>query len=709
MSDIGSTVVKGVVGAAVVGFVGVKAGSTILNQIPADAVKRVPPPIQSVALPNSAKPGRGAIHRNIICPDKLVAKYHPEINTGYDSFQYGARKFAKLPFLGTRAYLPGGARGDFVWRTYAEAVQEINVLASAFYELGLRPEDKVGLFMQNCEEWVIAAQACNCLSLTSVALYDTLGPDAVQFIVEDAKVSVVVCTKQNTAKILQVLDQMPSLKQIIEVHHGSQTETTPSTPRLNIISYKNALALGQKNPHRHIPPTPEMTYTISYTSGTTGNPKGVVLTHANICAFVSANQYSDDYHRSRGEKHLQMFKRDQQEVYISYLPLAHVYERAVQEMMFVEGTRIGFFQGDVNLLFEDIATLKPTIFASVPRIFNRLYDKVNTALSSAGGIKKKLFDHAYQQKLHMLRQGYVTRNSYWDKILFKKIQAILGGNVHSMITGSAPIASHVLDWFRIVFGCDVKEGYGQTETTAGASSTRGDDLIPGSVGVPNVCVEICLFDVPEMEYVSSNNPPQGEICFRGPSIFKGYYNNPAITQETIDEEGWSHSGDIGQWNPNGTLTIIDRKKNIFKLAQGEYVAPEKIENIYGRSKYVMQNYVHGDSLEVYLVGVVVPDPETVCEWAVANGIPEPKDLKGLCQNPKVKQLILEDMTRVGKEAGLRGFEFVKAIHLEADPFSVERGLITPTFKLMRPACRKHYHDVIVKLYEEVKAAPSAKL
>lgn len=329
-----------------------------------------------------------------------------------------------------------------------------------------------------------------------------------------------------------------------------------------------------------------------------------------------------------------------EDAHLSYLPLPHMFERITQASCFAYGAHIGFYQGDPLLILDDLAALRPTFFPSVPRLLNRIHDKLKAGIEEAGGVKQSLFNYAYSTKLANLENGQVT-HPVWDRIIFNGIRARVGlDRCRMMLTGSAPIAGHVLDFLRIVFCCPVHEGYGQTEATCASTFTFADDLTVGHVGGPLPCNDVRLVDVPEMGYFHTDKSHgadsegngglpcngRGEICFRGPNVFRGYYKMPEKTAETIDSEGWLHSGDIGLWLPSGKLKIIDRKKNIFKLSQGEYIAPEKVENIYTQSPFVMQNFVYGDSLQSCLVGVVVPDPEYLLPWAEKVSLLQLNDL-----------------------------------------------------------------------------------
>ena len=443
-----------------------------------------------------------------------------------------------------------------------------------------------------------------------------------------------------------------------------------------MVTYEQVLAAGQKSPAAPVPPREDALATICYTSGTTGDPKGVMLTHLNLISNAAA--YANDLDLMPGDTH------------ISYLPLAHIYERVTMLALLFAGAKAGFFRGDVLGLLDDIAELKPTVFCSVPRLWNRIYDKVHAGIREGGFVKQKLFTWAYAAKKKALEEGRPPP-ALWEKLVFSKLREKLGGRVRYMSTGSAPISAEVMEFLRVCFGGVVFEGYGMTESACVISKTHESDFTCGHVGAPVQCCEIKLHSIAEMNYTTADKPyPRGEVCVRGPSVFLGYYKAQDKTDEVMDADGWLHTGDIGLWLPGGRLKIIDRKKNIFKLAQGEYVAPEKIENVYARSKFVAQSFVHGDSLTAHLVAVVVPDEEVLVPWAKKNGHPAAGDFAKLCADPAVAQHVLISMTLVGKEAGLKGFEQVRAIHLFPEQFSVENGLFTPTFKLKRPQARARF-------------------
>ena len=392
----------------------------------------------------------------------------------------------------------------------------------------------------------------------------------------------------------------------------------------------------------------------------------------------------------------------EEDSYISYLPAAHSFEQCIFAMSCITGLKAGFFAGNVLKLTDDIGVLKPTLFPSVPRLYNRIYGKILDGTKAATGIKGWLVNKAIDSKLANLRAGHGLTHGFYDKVVFKKMKAILGGNVKVMITGSAPISGEVLEFLKICFCAPITEGYGMTETMAGSCLTFHDDPQTGVVGGPLQCVKIKLRDLPEMGYMSTDNPPRGEVCFWGPSIMKGYYKNPEKTSEAFHGD-WLLSGDVGMVLPNGNIKIIDRAKNIFKLSQGEYIAPEKLEGVYIQSSYVAQVWIYGDSLRDHIVGFFVIDPEILKRFSA--DITEEQ----LNAEKEFKQEVYDDLIRLATGNKFNSLEKPKQIYLLKDPFTVENDFLTPTMKLKRNIAKQMLQEQINSMYADtVLMAPSKK-
>jgi long-chain acyl-CoA synthetase len=266
---------------------------------------------------------------------------------------------------------------------------------------------------------------------------------------------------------------------------------------------------------------------------------------------------------------------------ISYLPLAHSMEQCSFGYTQIFGGQYNFYGGDPLALIDDCQLIKPTVFSSVPRLYNKVYDKIMLGIKQQPEKKQNMFNNALDTKKDSLRNKCSYTHPIWDKLIFSKIRARLGGKVKLMITGSAPISIDVLEFLKCCFCCPVLEGYGQTETSGVATATLPTDPVSGHVGGPLGCLKIRLRDVPDMNYFHTDLPcPRGEIQFKGPSVFNGYFKDVEKTNEAFSSDGWLCSGDVGLIRKDGSVKVIDRAKNIFKLSQGEYIAPEKLENIY---------------------------------------------------------------------------------------------------------------------------------
>uniref|UniRef100_A0A8C0A0K0 Long-chain-fatty-acid--CoA ligase n=1 Tax=Anas zonorhyncha TaxID=75864 RepID=A0A8C0A0K0_9AVES len=570
----------------------------------------------------------GARRAAILTDNNLISYYFEDAKTLYEVFQRGLHASGNGNCLGYRK-----PNQPYQWLTYKQVLDRAEYLGSGLLQKGCTPSSDqfIGIFAQNRPELSLSSVSCPQNRLVKCNFFSV------------ADMSVVICDKPEKAQILLEnceRGKTPCLKTIILMDLFDK-ELNDRAAKVGV----EILALQEVEP-----PKPEDLCIVCFTSGTTGNPKGAMLTHENVVANAAAFLKSI-------ENTVECMPSD---ISISYLPLAHMFERVVQTVIYSCGAKVGFFQGDIKLLTDDMKTLKPTLFPVVPRLLNRIYDKIQSGANTP--VKKILLNIGMTLKMAEVKQGITRNDSILDRIIFKKVQETMGGRVRIMVTAAAPISPSVLTFLRAALGCQIFEAYGQTECSAGCTFSMPGDWTTGHVGPPLACNIIKLDDVEEMNYYSSNN--EGEVCIKGPNVFKGYLKDPEKTAEAIDKDGWLHTGDIGKWMPNGTLKIIDRKKNIFKLAQGEYIAPEKIENVYVRSAPVAQVFVHGESLRSCLIGIVVPDHETLPEFAAKLGIKG--SYEDICKNSAVKKAILEDMVRLGKEAGLKSFEQVKDLHIHPE-------------------------------------------
>lgn len=352
-------------------------------------------------------------------------------------------------------------------------------------------------------------------------------------------------------------------------------------------------------------------------------------------------------------------------------------------LSFARGCKVGYYQGNPAKLMDDLALLQPTMFPSVPRIWNRIYSTIKRQFDAASGCKGWIARSALDSKLNALRTQANYQSGCYDKLVFKKAQAVIGGRVKYMITASAPIDTAVLEFLKVVFAAPIFEAYGLTESGGASTSTLINDNVSGHVGGPNKITKLRLRDVPDMNYFHTDKPyPRGEVCIMTAGIFEGYYKKPEKTAESFDAENWFLSGDVGMILPNGSLKIVDRAKNIFKLSQGEYIAPEKLENIFVQSSLIGQIFVYGDSLKDCCVAIIAFDNDAAKKWAEQNNA-SPDDLVALETNAAFKKAIMDQIIQLSNENNFSSIERPKKVRLQAAPFSIEDDILTPTFKLKR--------------------------
>lgn len=641
-----------------------------------------------VQLPNplSEEVDAATMHRkSILCRNKKVMNsFDPLIKTIPHLFQSGLQGNPDGEVFGMR-----DGDGPYTWITFSEAATSIKEFKAGLLELGLPAgqESMLGIFAQNCPQWHMTMQACVQNRQVCVPLYLTLGDIALTHILSETEVNTVVVDNNSFKRISDFIGGDSKISTVISIGALTEEEKTQMDRLgLRVFTWDEVCELGKASTLPVAPmPEPEDIAIICYTSGTTGKPKGAMLSHGNVVGCMSGVW-----------RQLWCFQHlfDKEECIISYLPTAHVYGFVSECIVLFIGGRVGYFRGDPKLLLDDILNLQPTIFPAVPRVLNKIYDKVNAQLEARGSLVKNLFDYGVSCKLAEVEAGICRQNSIWDYLFFSKIQAKLGGKVKIIMTGSAPMQAHVIQWFRAVMGCIIVEGYGQTETTASTSALLTGDTQPAHVGVPPVDTEIKLVDVPEMGYFVKDRV--GEVYVKGPIVFQGYFKNPEKTKEVLTEDGWVASGDIGTWTPEGRLKLIDRKKNLFKLAQGEYIAPEKIEIVYERSPYVAQFYVYGEPFKATLIGVVILDNlHITTEMSAYKGRP----IEELIADPEFNATVLEDMNTLGKRE-LMSFEQPKKIMLvsEDHAFTVDNDLLTPSFKKKRNHIRDIYQAQLTEMY-----------
>ncbi|EGR28828.1 hypothetical protein IMG5_168640 [Ichthyophthirius multifiliis] len=649
------------------------------------------------AIPFGSKnPGESHIYKNANTFECLHFKPEIHINTLQDVIESGHKQFAQSDFVGSY----DKQTGKYQYVKYNQVYNEAKALGSAVQQMKLFNEIHeykdfkmkiIGIYSKNRTEWNVTDMACVLYGYTTVPLYDTFGSESISHVLQNSSISSLFCSQQS-AEIILKTEKLHLLKNLILYDKIEEALIEKIKQKgLNYYDYEQLICTGNANILPLATLKPDDIFTFSYTSGTTGLPKGAMLSHKNLVAALSNFK-------------LGQLKFHQNDVQMCYLPLAHIMQRGLNIGSWYTGMKIAFFGGNIQKLKEDFQVIRPTVFVSVPRLFNRFYDLIQEQFKQQTGFANKLIENGINTKLENLKNTNSLKHYLYDTLVFNKIKNIFGGRIKICITASAPLSKVVLDFFKIALGAPFLEIYGQTEGTGFEFITQIEDKESGHVGGVCNSLELKLVDVPDMNYFSTdkdeqgNATPRGEICVRGPTVFAGYYKDEEKTKETIDDDGWLHSGDVGQILPNGALKIIDRKKNIFKLSQGEYVAPEKVENIYQRARGVAEIFVYGDSLQNYCVAIIVPNPDEIKKIAKELNI-QSDDVNTLCANEQMINFYQKSIFDQGKKEGLATFEQAIKVYLEPVSMLIHECL-TSSFKLQRNKAKIHFKNVIQQLYSK---------
>ncbi|KAJ2450473.1 medium-chain fatty acid-CoA ligase faa2 [Coemansia sp. RSA 2336] len=645
----------------------------------------------AVELPGSPSiPGETKPFVNHISSNGRLTKHAANLSSLYDAFLRGRALAGRdAAVFGYRPVIDGmGNVGPYRWLSWDVFHRRFMDLSSGLYHMGLRPQDRVGIMLNNCIEWVLTEYACYYQRFISVPLYTTLSQESLEHIIRESEVKTVVCTAEFARMLLAAAGRIPSVQSLIVIDLPTPS---PSPLAIRVHSLTSLEEAGSKHPvDPEKLPVPEDTATIVYTSGTSGTPKGVVITHANfiacIAAFIALREAGD------------MYRFTPSDCSIGFLPLAHCLGRVVVHLVGVCGGRTAFPRSDPSKLVEDLKELQPTVFVGVPRLFNKIQEKVLSSVKLKGGLPSALFQYAYNTKKTNLARGQLG-HWLWDRVVFKPLREKFGGRLNLIVSGSAPISPDTLEFLRCCFSCNVIEGYGLSETIGPATVTLLDDIEPGNVGAPLPCSMMKLRSVPHLGYNVTDQPyPRGEILIKGGNVATEYFHQPESTCTSFTPDHWLCTGDIGMIDSRGRFHIIDRKNNLFKLAQGEFITPEKIENTLMNHFIVNQAFIYGDSLQNSLVAIIVPDESLFPMFLHNKGVQG--SFQELCSSEVARREVVAELALWGKAHDLRGFEIPKNIKLLHTPFE-SLGLLTPTLKLKRREAKAYFQDTFSKLYAEL--------
>jgi long-chain acyl-CoA synthetase len=558
---------------------------------------------------------------------------------------------------------------EWVSRSFSEVQEIVQPLALGLAELGIEKGDRVSILGNTRPEWTYYDYAALSIGATVVPIYQTNSPEECHYVLEnsDSKI-VVVEDDEQLAKVREVRDRLPKLEHVV-LMTGSADDAISTAD----LSARGSAVDASRWQDLYSAVTSADICTFIYTSGTTGPPKGCVISHGNYRAMLDmVNETS---------------VIEEGDLTYLYLPLAHSFALLIQFGSFDLGTTIAYWERDPLKIMVNLAELKPTYFPSVPRIFEKIYTAATSAIEKEGGLKKAIFDWAInvgakvrEMERKDRRPGFLLKRKYAfaDKQVLSKIRNLFGGNVRLAVSGAAPINPEILRFFDAA-GVLVLEGWGMTETSTAATVSRPDDFKVGTIGKPFPGCEVRIAE-------------DGEILVKGPNVFQGYHKNEEATRETI-VDGWLHTGDIGEIDPEGFIKITGRKKDIIITAGGKNITPANLEAEIKQQPLVSQCVVVGDR-RPYLVALVTLDPEEVAAYAKENGLSE--DPSELAKNAEIRAAIEAHVEKINEK--FARVEQVKKIAILPQDLSQESGELTPTLKVKRAVVTAKHEDAIEQLY-----------
>ena len=560
-------------------------------------------------------------------------------------------------------------------RDFADGIRR---LAKALQDLGIEPKDRVALMADNGPHWPTVDFATLISGAVTVPIYPTLTPEESAYIARDSGAKIVFAHQPEQLQgLLDHADELPDVTQFVLIEGGAGTDD----PR--VLTFEDLRTRGEgydtaAQDEKIHAVAPDDLASFVYTSGTTGKPKGVMLTHENFCSNVVAA--------------LEHLSFESGFTTLSFLPLSHVFERTIDYCYFYLGCTIAYAES-VQTVAQNFQEVRPHTFVSVPRVYEKVLAKVHEGVAAGSGLKQKIFHWAVETARealpYRLRQEHPSgllglKLAVADGLVFSKIKERLGGRFEFAFSGGAPLGQDVAEFFWGA-GIPIYEGYGLTETAPVLTANAPGAVKLGTVGRAIPGIEIRIAD-------------DGEILARGPNIMKGYYNRPDETAEVLDPDGWFHTGDIGEID-DGFLRITDRKKELIVNAYGKNIAPAQVENQLKASRYIAQAVVIGDRRK-FLSALLVPDFEVLARWATDRGL-DTSDTDALLEKDAVRGLIDQEVETANQH--LAKYERVRAWRLLREEMTQESGELTPTQKVKRRVVHDKYADLIDAMYEDAEA------
>ncbi|MFF5881663.1 MULTISPECIES: long-chain fatty acid--CoA ligase [unclassified Streptomyces] len=584
----------------------------------------------------------------------------------------------------------GTGPDDWKSLTWAQTADRVTAIAAGLVELGVNPEERVALASSTRVEWILADLGILCAGAATTTVYPQTNAEESAYILSDSQSRVLVAENaEQVAKAVAKRDELPDLTRVVVVD-AEGVETDDFVITLAELERRGAARL-EKEPElikeRVAAITKDQLATLIYTSGTTGRPKGVRLPHDNWAYMARAIPATGMVHAD--------------DVQYLWLPLAHVFGKVLISGQIAVG-HVTAVDGRVDKIIENLPVVQPTYMAAVPRIFEKVYNGVAAKAKAGGGAKYKIFQWAAEVAREYAKVtqdnfrrtgtasaplGLRTKHGIADKLVYAKIREAFGGNLRACISGSAALAPDI-GFFFAGAGVHILEGYGLTESSAASFVNPGEAYRTGTVGKPLPGTEVRIAD-------------DGEILLRGPGIMQGYHNLPEKTSEVLEEDGWFHTGDIGELSPDGYLRITDRKKDLIKTSSGKYIAPAEVEGQFKAvCPYVSNILVHGADRN-YCTALIALDEAALTAWAAENGM-EGKSYADIVAAPATVEMVDGYVKQLNE--GLQRWQTIKKFRLLPRDLDVEHGEITPSLKLKRPVVEREYKHLIEEMYEGAREA-----
>eukprot|EP00933_Yihiella_yeosuensis_P060658 TRINITY_DN63404_c0_g1_i1.p1 TRINITY_DN63404_c0_g1~~TRINITY_DN63404_c0_g1_i1.p1 ORF type:complete len:749 (-),score=196.52 TRINITY_DN63404_c0_g1_i1:92-2338(-) len=673
------------------------------------------------------------VWRSCSSEGELVTSPFPNegVKTLWDMLQRAFKRYPNHDAQGSRPLLswkkdegfrfPAKVFGTTEWRKYSELESMVKAFGSGLRGLGLSPQPqgdfdkltgkfKILMYEDTCADWQVCAMGAISQNIVVATAYATLGAEAVVHAVNEGSVTAIVCNRKAVDSLMKAAKDMPSLEAIIYTDFlctpdERRDKVAAGDAKVKVLSLDEVLEMGKAKPVDPSPPTPESVAVLMYTSGSTGNPKGVIVRHSQLLAMVASC-------------HIQFgtMLEDGGETYIGYLPLAHILELSAEMYFYGAGNRIGYADPKTLLPGPEkcyptgsLEEFKPTLMAGVPKVWETIKKGAETKLAKSHPAVGFLFKVAMRIKKAAVRTNRYT--PLFDLLVFKKFKKMLGGCMKFTLSGGGAISGEVQEWVKVAFGCPLVQGYGLTETCGGTTIQHPNDPSIGIAGSALCSVEITLHSEPEI--TDANGNPylctdtehsdgsavcgRGEVWIRGPSITSGYYKLPETTAADFGSDGWFHSGDIGLFTPTGQLKIVDRKKNLVKLKGGEYVACEMINVTYNNADIINTENggccVFADHELDRCVLFAQCKEKELKELAAEVGAAA-KDGQAMCRDPKVMAAVKAKLDVVAKEAKLPALMHAVAVLPIIEPWTAANGCLTATSKLVsKGVYKKHAEDL----------------